>query len=89
MRTTDGGFTWLPYLLEQQEHFCLVYFKDNNTGWKVAEEFLNKVVSIINTHVLNDDIQSLVDQPNQCTEYYTSVDSGWALGWCVKNYQNQ
>ena len=89
MRTTDGGITWIPYLKEPQEQFCTVYFKDKNTGWKVAEEFLNKVVNTIITYSQNDDIESLVDQPNQCTEYYTSVDSGWALGWCVKNYKNE
>lgn len=89
MRTTDGGTTWVPYLKEPQEHFCRVYFKDHNTGWKVAEEFLNKVANTIITYSMNGDIELLIDQPNQCTEYYTSVDSGWALGWCVKNYKNE
>jgi hypothetical protein len=88
MRTNDGGTTWIPYLQEPQEHFCMVYFKDNNTGWKVAEEFLNKVVNKINTCIENDDIESLVDQPQQCSEYYTNVDSGWALGWCVRDFEN-
>jgi hypothetical protein len=88
MRTSDGGVTWTPYLQEPQEQFCTVYFKDNNTGWKVAEEFLHKVVNTIITYLQNDNIELLVDQPHQCTEYYTSVDSGWALGWCVKNYEN-
>jgi photosystem II stability/assembly factor-like uncharacterized protein len=89
MRTNDGGTTWVPYLQEPQEHFCMVYFKDNNTGWKVAEEFLSKVVNTINTYINNDNIKSLVDQPHQCTEYYTNVDSGWALGWCVRSFENQ
>ena len=89
MRTTDGGITWVPYLKEPQEQFCTVYFKDKNTGWKVAEEFLNKVVNTINTYIQNDEIESLVDQPHQCTEYYTNVDLGWALGWCIRGFENQ
>lgn len=88
MKTSNGGITWSSYMQEPQDHFCMVYFKDHNTGWKVAEEFLNKVVNTMITYLQNDDIKSLVDKPNQCTEYYTSVDSGWALGWCVKNYKN-
>lgn len=89
LMTSDGGSSWIPYLKELQEHFCMVYFKDNNTGWKVAEEFLNKVVNTINTYVENDDIELLVDQPHQCTEYYTNVDSGWALGWCLRDFENR
>jgi hypothetical protein len=89
MSTNDGGSSWVPYLQEPQEHFCMVYFKDHNTGWKVAEEFLIKVVNTINTYIQNDNIKSLVDQPHQCTEYYTNVDSGWALGWCVRGFENQ
>lgn len=88
MRTTDGGSSWVPYLQEQQEHFCMVYFKDRNTGWKVADEFLIKVVNSINTFIENDNIELLVDQPQQCTEYYTNIDSGWALGWGVGNFES-
>jgi len=88
MQTIDGGNTWSPYYLEEQEHFCKVYFKDNNTGWKVAEEFLNKVVFTINEYIGKDDTKLLVDHPHQCTEYYTNIDSGWALGWCVGNFEN-
>ena len=43
MQSTDGGESWAPYPKKQEEHFCAVYFKDENTGWKVAEEFLQKV----------------------------------------------
>jgi len=89
MRTSDSGTTWVPYLQEPQEHFCMVYFKDQNTGWKVAEEFLIKVVNTINKYIKNNDIELLVNQPHQCTEYYTNVDSGWALGWCIKGFENQ
>lgn len=88
MQTNDGGNTWTPYLHDQQEHFCQVYFKDKNTGWKVAGEFLNKVVNNINKCLGNDDIETLLDQPHQCTEYYTDIDSGWALGWCVGSFEN-
>ena len=88
MATIDGGTTWTPYLQEQQEHFCLVYFKDNNTGWNIAGDFLNKVVSDINEYLNNDDIESLLDNPHQCTEYFTNIDSGWALGWCIGNFKN-
>lgn len=88
MRTNNGGVTWEPYLQEQQEHFCNVYFKDQNTGWKVAEEFLNKVVNTIDDYLKKDDIKSLLNQPHQCTEYYTNVDSGWAVGWCLNSFEN-
>lgn len=87
MNTNDGGKTWKPYLQEQRGHFCNVYFKDGNTGWKVAEEFLSKVVNIINKYLQDDKVNLLINKPNKCTEYYTNVDSGWALGWCVKNFE--
>jgi len=89
MNTIDGGKNWKPYVKEQQEHFCNVYFKDGNTDWKVAEEFLSKVVNIINKYIQDQKIKLLIDKPNQCTEYYTNVDSGWALGWCLKNFKKQ
>ena len=85
MKTTDGGNTWFPYEEGQPEHFCGVYLKDSNTGYKVANEFLNKVTNEINNYSKNNKIDSLVDHPHQCTEYFKSADEGWALGWCVKN----
>ena len=88
MSTNNGGITWVPYLQKPQEHFCRVDFKDMNTGWMVAEEFLIKVVNTINTHIQNGDIESLINQPHQCTEYYTNVDLGWALGWCIRGFEN-
>ena len=88
MKTTDGGNTWLPYEEEKQEHFCGVYLKDPNTGYKVASEFLNKVTSEINNHYENGNPDALIDHPHQCTEYYRSADEGWALGWCVRNLKN-
>jgi hypothetical protein len=87
MKTTDGGNTWFPYEEEMQEHFCGVYLKDKNTGYKVANEFLNKVTSEINNYSQNNKIDSLVDRPHKCTEYYRSADEGWALGWCVRDYK--
>ena len=33
MFTTDGGTNWLPYNDKDQDHFCQVYFKNDNTGW--------------------------------------------------------
>jgi hypothetical protein len=85
MKTTDGGITWLSYEEEKQEHFCGVYLKDPNTGYKVASDFLNKVTSEINTHYKNGNLDLLLDRPHQCTEYYKSADEGWALGWCIRN----
>jgi len=86
MKTTDGGNTWFPYEEGKQEHFCGVYLKDVNTGYRVASDFLNKVTNEINNYSKNNKIDSLVDHPHQCTEYYRNADEGWALGWCVKNY---
>jgi hypothetical protein len=87
MFTTDGGASWLPYNDEEQDHFCQVYFKNENTGWQTAEEFLNKVVATINSFMVKKEIETLIEKAHQCTEYYTDVDSGWALGWCVKNFE--
>jgi len=87
MLTTDGGTSWLPYRDTEQEHFCKVYFKNENTGWQTAEEFLNKVVVTINSSIEKNDIETLIERAHQCTEYYTDIDSGWALGWCVKNFE--
>ena len=88
MNTTDGGISWGQYTDEMQEHFCQVYFKNENTGWKTSEEFLNKVVNTIKSFVQKYNIESLDKKAYQCTEYYTDMNSGWALGWCVKNYKS-
>ncbi len=86
MQTTDGGNTWFPYVQEKQEHFCGVYLKDPNTGYRVASDFLNKVTNEIISYSENNKLDSLIDHPHQCTEYYKSADEGWALGWCIKDY---
>lgn len=88
MKTSDRGITWKPYLLEPQEHFCKVYFKDENTNLKVAEEFLSKVVNLINERLTKGELDSLVNSPVQCTEYYTDTQSGWALGWSIRSFEN-
>ena len=88
MNTTDGGVTWNPYSEEMQEHFCQVYFKNENTGWQTAQEFLHKVVSTIKSFIKNNDCESLNNKISQCTEYYTDINNGWALGWCIKNYKS-
>lgn len=86
MQTTDGGNTWFPYEQEKQEHFCGVYLKDPNTGYRVASDFLNKVTNEIISYSENNKLDSLIDHPHQCTEYYRNADEGWALGWCIKDY---
>lgn len=86
MKTTDGGNSWIPYDDGKQEHFCGVYLKDENTGYKVASEFLNKVTMEVNYYYMTDKLDSLLNQPHQCTEYYKSSEEGWALGWCVSNF---
>jgi hypothetical protein len=68
MKTTDGGNTWFPYEVGKQEHFCGVYLKDANTGYKVANDCLNKVTNEIITCYEKNKLDSLVDHPQQCTE---------------------
>jgi len=67
MKTTDGGNTWFPYEDGKQEHFCGVYLRDANTGYKVANDFLNKVTNEIIACYEKDKLDSLVDHPRQCT----------------------
>lgn len=86
LNTSDGGCTWHVYSKEQQNHFCAVYLKDENTGYKSGNEFLAKVVKKINDDIKNSQIAFLVNNPQQCTEYYSDENSGWALGWCLKNF---
>ena len=88
MNTTDGGNTWSQYNDEMQEHFCQVYFRNENTGWQTAEEFLQKVTSTIQLFMKKNDLELLNKKATQCTEYYTDMTSGWALGWCVKNFKS-
>jgi len=85
MQSTDGGESWRPYPKKQEEHFCAVYFKDENTGWKVAEEFLQKVVSTITTSIRDNNWKQKIDVPNKCREYYTDMNTGWYIGWCFNN----
>jgi len=83
MNTTNGGNTWNQFNDEVQDHFCQVYFKNENTGWQTAEEFLQKVIR----QIRSIDLESLYNKSTQCTEYYTDINNGWALGWCVKDYK--
>ena len=85
MQSTDGGENWTPYPKKKEEHFCAVYFKDENTGWKVAEEFLQKVVSTITTYLSNDNWEKEIGVPQKCREYYTDMNTGWWVGWCYNN----
>jgi hypothetical protein len=88
MHTTDSGLSWLPYENEKQEHFCRVYLKDGNTNYRIAEEFLNMVTSKIFQCINNNEVKVLMDNPQQCAEYYTNSNEGWALGWCIKDFQS-
>lgn len=87
MKTTDSGLNWFPFDKERQEHFCCVYLKDKNTGYKIASNFLNTVVSKIFTFYKNKEPGLLINHPQQCTEYYSNINEGWALGWCVKEFK--
>jgi hypothetical protein len=87
MKTTDGGANWLPYSKEKQDHFCKVYLKDPNVGYCTAYEFLKKVTEKIFINIKSNAIVKLINQPQQCTEYYSNESEGWALGWCVKDLQ--
>ena len=87
METTDGGINWVPYTSGVQEHFCRVYMKDPNVDYKTASEFLNTVTSKILLCITNEDITSIANKPQQCAEYYTNENEGWALGWCLRNFK--
>lgn len=86
IHTTDGGENWYPYSSGKLEHFCRVYLKDPNAGYQIAFEFLTRVISEINSRLKDSPDGVLNIPPQQCTEYYTNENEGWALGWCVKNY---
>jgi len=87
LQTTDGGKSWLPYTNEMQEHFCKVYLKDPNVDYKTASEFLAKVSKEILGNLSHNRIESLINHPKQCTEYYSNENEGWALGWCIKEFK--
>ena len=89
MQTTDSGSTWFPYDKGKQEHFCGVYLKDNNSGYNIAGDFLNKVITKILDCSNNNKLNLLIDRPQQCTEYYSSASEGWALGWCIRSFEKQ
>ena len=86
MKSVDGGKIWQPYSDKKQDHFCKVYFKDPNVNYKTAEEFLSRVTVEIIESINKNEIETLQNNPKQCTEYYTNEKEGWALGWCVKNF---
>jgi hypothetical protein len=88
MQSTDGGETWVQYDKDRQEHFCGVYHEDENTGHDIASQFLNKVSTKVFLCLKNNEINSLIDHPQHCTEYYRSPTEGWALGWCIRNFNN-
>ncbi len=86
MKTTDGGANWVPGTSEMRDHFCRVYFKDPNTGYMPAEEFLGDVCRRIFSSIKEKETKALINHPQQCTEYYSNIDEGWALGWCLKDF---
>lgn len=86
MKTEDGGANWTPYSQKAQEHFCQVYFKDPNVEYKIASEFLNTVSEKIFAAINNNKTATLIGKPQQCTEYYSNEQEGWAVGWCLKNF---
>jgi hypothetical protein len=85
MQSIDGGENWTRYPKKKEEHFCAVYFKDENTGWKVAEEFLQKVVNTIATSIRDNNWEQIINVPYKCREYYTDMNTGWSLGWSFNN----
>lgn len=85
MYTTDGGLNWNAYVKEAQEHFCGVYFKDQNSGYKIASEFLGKVSLSVNTSLAKNEFAKLISEPQMCAEYFTNEAEGWAAGWCLHN----
>ena len=84
MHTKDGGESWSPYNNEQQDHFCAVYLKDQNVGYKTGCDFLTAVTASIIASMGNGTVNTLRNEPQQCTEYYSDEDSGWALGWSAQ-----
>jgi hypothetical protein len=85
MQSNDGGESWTSYPYKKEEHFCSVYFKDGNTGWKVAEEFLKGVVNTIANCLIDNEWEKKIDVAYKCREYYTDIDTGWSVGWCFNN----
>jgi hypothetical protein len=85
MQSKDGGESWKPFPKKLEEHFCMVYFKDENTGWKVAEEFLQKVVSTIVASLKDNIWEQKIGVSFKCREYYTDMNTVWSVGWCFNN----
>jgi len=83
--TSDKGKNW-KIQNEKTIQLCSVYLKDENTGYNIGYEFLTKVTKNISDQIIDDQIISLMNHPQQCTEYYSDEKSGWALGWCLKNF---
>jgi len=86
LKSDDGGVTWVAYN-KKEEHICSVYFKDKNTGWKVASEFLSNVVNTLKEYLKEDSWEARIGKSHKCTEYYTDTNSGWSVGWCFKNLE--
>ena len=87
MNTFDGGKTWTPYHNIKPGHTCFVYLKDPNTGYLSAYEFLSRVSNSIFKCYRQGNLSLLTDHPSQCTEYYSNRDTGWAVGWCLKEFK--
>jgi hypothetical protein len=88
MRTTDGGINWIPCTPGMQEHFCRVYLKDPNSGYRPAVEFLRTVCEKVQNFIYRNETGELINHPQQCTEYYSNQDEGWAVGWCLKDFMS-
>jgi hypothetical protein len=84
MHTNDGGENWSPYNKKQQDHFCALYLKDQNVGYKTGCDFLRTVTANIIASMNNGAVNTLRTEPQQCTEYFSDENSGWALGWSAQ-----
>lgn len=89
MQSVDGGENWEPYSGERQEHFCKVYLKDPNVDYKIAADFLSKVTEDIFNKISNNRLDDIINHPVQCTEYFCNESEGWALGWCIRNFEGK
>ena len=87
MHTTDAGINWAPYQNKSQNQFFSVYLKNELTQYDVGKEFLASVISKILEQEKTNQIEQLINHPIEYSEFYSSENEGWAVGWYVKNHR--
>jgi len=81
-KTTDGGYTWSPFVIDAQSYFRTFHFIDENTGFAAGEDVIFKTTDGGENWTQIYDAVGLIDddEVNFYDIHFTNQNYGWAFG---------